>query len=308
MSLKYLFGGGNFFHIKTDISVPGSIPLAFTRTSSSDSISAQNHNYFRHVYEPYLVGDRNPYTYLSCFFPDGINVTYQRISPGKGFVDAVYEAASPFPMFQGSRFAWNGWGWDLALPSGMTYLFPEAYNATRLQQGSLVGIFDSNGNEVQLKRKRNGDLAEVTSPNGGRINFFYQKGLISRAADSLGNAATYTYDEHRNLKRVINSYGESEEYEYNQFHHVVRILDSRGSVILENIYDSHDRENKVVQLALSDTGTYRINYILEEQAGRGYVEITDPKGEVTRVNLEPNPGENRDYYTVDPRGHSAFAQ
>jgi len=297
---------GNFVHIKTDLFVPDRIPLAFTRTSTTDYMSTRNRTYLRHVYEPYLVGDRNPYTYLRCFLPDGINLTYQRISPGKGFVDAVYEDASPFPIFQGSRFAWNGWGWDLALRSGMTYLFPEAYTATRPQQGSLVGIFDGNGNEVQLKRKGNGDLAEITSPGGGRINFFYDKGLISRVADSLGNSAAYIYDERHNLKRAINSNGESEQYEYNLFRHVVRILDSKGSMILENIYDPHDRENKVVHLALRDGGTYRIDYAFEKQGGRGYVEITDSKGEVTRINLEPEPGENRDYYSVEASGHSRF--
>jgi YD repeat-containing protein len=294
---------GTFFAIKTDLYVPDTISLAFTRTSNSDYYSGQYHNYFRHVYEPFLIGDRNPYTYLRCFFPDGINLTYQRISPGTGFVDAVYEDASPFPLFQGSRFAWNGWGWDLALPDGMTYLFPEAYNAKRLQQGSLVGIFDGNGNEVRLTRKRNGDLAEITSPNGSRINFSYTKELMSRAADSFGNSVDYAYDERRCLRKVTDSHGETMEYQYNLFSHVVRIVGSNGSVILENSYDPHDRENKVVQLSLQDGRTYTIHYAFEKQGGRGHVDVADPSGEVTRVNLEPKPDKEKSYYSLERLSH-----
>jgi YD repeat-containing protein len=295
---------GAFFAIKTDLYVPDTIPLAFTRTSTSDYFSGQYHNYLRHVYEPFLTGDRNPYTYLRCFFADGTNLTYQRVSPGTGFVDAVYEDASPFPLFQGSRFAWNGWGWDLALPDGMTYLFPEAYNATRLQQGSLAGVFDGNGNEVRLTRQENGDLTEITSPNGSRINFSYAQGLMSRAADSLGNSVDYAYDERHRLGKVTDSHGEATEYEYNVFSHIVRVLASNGSVILENTCSPHDRDNKVVQLSLQGGETYSIQYAFAKQGGRGHVDVTNPSGEVTRVNLEPEPDNGKSYYNLEKLSHA----
>ena len=60
----------------------------------------------------------------------------------------------------------------------------------------------------------------------------------------------YAYDERRRLRKVTNSHGEAKEYEYNVFSHVVRIGGSNGSVILENVYNPHDRDNKVVQLTV----------------------------------------------------------
>jgi hypothetical protein len=107
---------GDFFPIKTNLYVADTIPLAFTRTyNSTDAWTSRIRSRFRHVYDPYLYGDRNPYTYLKWILPDGVHVPYGRISPGKSHADALYEEVMPFPVFEASRIGWNGWGWDLTL-------------------------------------------------------------------------------------------------------------------------------------------------------------------------------------------------
>ena len=291
---------GDFFHVKTDLSVPDTMSLAFTRTyNASDAWASRIHSYFRHVYEPFLTGDRNPYTYLRCVLPDGVNLTYQRISQGTGFVDAVYEDASPFLLFQGSRFAWNGWGWDLALPNGMTYLFPEAYNAKRLQQTSLVGIFDSHGNEIRLKRKSNGDLTEIKSPNGQWIRISYSRGQVSRVTDSFGAEVNYTYDERYRLKAVTDSRGQATEYAYDSLMRVVRVTGPDGVDLIENTYDPHARAGKAVELKLSNGSMYKLTYHFADEAGSDFVNIFDPHGEVTHVTLNKRPGKDEPYYSVE---------
>ncbi len=296
---------GSFIPIKTDLYVPDVIPLAFTRTYRPlHDWSKRFQVYVPHVYDPFLFGDRNPYTYLTCLLPDGNVVYYRRISPGTGYADAVYEEALPLPVFEGSRVAWNGNGWGLSLADGTTYLSPEAYYATRPQQGSLVGIFDKEGNEVRLSRESNGNLIEIKSPSGRWIRLRYDEGRISRATDSLGNTVNYTYDLEQHLQRVRNSHGQVTEYIYDYAHRIVRIGDATGRIVLENGYDD---EGRVLDLLLPDGSSYYFKYVFDEKKPTGHVDIIDPKGQVTRVTLDRKSGEDKPHYTVEKLSSAAPA-
>src|SRR5713101_8469210 len=60
---------GDFFHVKTDLSVPDTMSLAFTRTyNASDAWASRIHTYFRHVYDPFLYGSPRPYTYMRWYY------------------------------------------------------------------------------------------------------------------------------------------------------------------------------------------------------------------------------------------------
>jgi YD repeat-containing protein len=289
---------GNLIPIKTDLYVPDFMPLAFTRTHVVDSLARREHKYFRDVYEPHFYWDSQPpYKLLEWYLPDGIRVKYERNSPGAPDEHPIwsqvhYDTDALFPLFKGSRANWTGWAWDLSLQDGTTYLL----NGER---GSLAGIFDKAGNEIHIARKPNGDLTEITSPNGNWIRFSQENGLLSRAADSMGNAVNYIYDERHRLKRVTDSQGETTEYEYNLFNHIARMTDSRGSNRLEIGYEPHDRDDKVIQLSLPDGSKFIIDYFLDKETGAGHVDITDPKRKITRVTMNPKPGENGPFYTVE---------
>lgn len=180
LDLIEVFPAGTFLlHVKTDLYVPDIFTLAFTRVTLAPPLIPSAHRfqvYLPNVYDPFLTGSRQPYTYLDWLLPDGQSLHFRRISPGTSFSDAVYEYALPGSVFSGSRLAWNGWGWDLALADGTTYLSPEAYYAKRPQQGSLVGIFDGEGHEVRLSRAKNGDLQEIKSPSSHWIRLTRSNG------------------------------------------------------------------------------------------------------------------------------------
>jgi YD repeat-containing protein len=290
--------GGAVFPVKTDLFVGDSFPLAFTRTYfPKDDWSTRNRIFLPHVYDPYLTGNRYPYTYLDWMLPDRQFIHYQRISPGTSFADAVYENPSTGPVFGGSRVAWNGWGWDLAVEDGMTYLSPEAYNATRPQQGSLVGIFDKQGNEVRLSRNSNGDLTEVKSPSGRWIRFQYDQGHLIQAADNSGKKVEYEYDSNDRLRKVKYPSGQSTTYSYDTSDRLVRAEDSVVGTILAVEYVAHYWS--VARVTAGDR-TYDFQYVRDELPNLGHVDITDPQGEVTRVKGQRS--EKGFSYTVEKVG------
>jgi YD repeat-containing protein len=268
---------GSFIHIKTDLYVTDDVmPLAFTRAVIPLGDWAKRFKvYVPHVYDPFLTGSRFPYTFLDWTLPDLETVHYERISSGTGYTDAVYEAKSSDEIFAGSRINWNGFGWDLSLENGTTFLSPEAYNATRPQQGSLVGIFDKEGHEMRLTRKSSGDLTKVESVSGRWIKFAYYKGRMIEASDSLKNVAVYTYDAEGRLARVHYSEGSAIKYSYDSANRVVRLEDSSSGTMLENKYS---RTGTIEQTTV-DGKAYGIRHLVDE------IDITDPAGVVTRVHI-----------------------
>jgi len=267
---------GAFIHIKTDLYLPDVMPLAFTRCVVPLSDWAkENSIYLSHVYDLFMFGDRRPYTYLNWVLPDRQSIHYQRISPGTGYEDAVYEATSEGRTSSKSRIAWNGWGWDLNFAGGLTLLSPEAYYATRPQEGSVVGIFDRDGHEVHLARNSSGDLTKIVSPNGAWINLEYSRSHLTEAKDSLGNSSKYTYDAESRLVRVDYSGGSTEKYSYDSANRVVEIQGSPSGLSLKNNYDSAGR----VERTEVDGEIYSIRRLMDD------VDITGPRGDVTRVHF-----------------------
>lgn len=282
--------GALLLHIKTDLYVPDVIPLAFTRvTLASDLIpwARRFQVYLPNVYDPILTGSRQPWTYLDWLLPDGQSLHYPRTSPGANFSDAVYEYALAGSFFSGSKIAWNGWGWDLVLTDGTTYLSPEAYNAKRPQQGSLVGIFDSGGHEVRLSRSQNGDLEEIKSPNAHWIRLSHAQGLVSEAEDDFGQTVHYQYSSTNMLSRVNYSTGQAIQYSYNPQGQLTEIQDTSGALNLRASYVAavNTKQELFLQTISLNGNSYAFHVICEPQTHRARWTITDPQKESTTVDI-----------------------
>ena len=279
---------GPFVHIKTDLYVPDVMPLAFTRCSVPlDDWAKRNRIYVPHVYDLFMFGDRRPYTYLFWMLPDRQEIHFKRVSPGTGYEDAVFESTSEDSIFSRARVAWNGWGWDLNLQSGLTVLSPEAYWAKRPQQGSVVGIFDQEGREVRLERDSDGDLTKIISPGGKSIDLRYRRGHLAEAKDSVGSSSRYTYDDEGRLVKADYSSGSAVRYLYDSANRVVELDGSPAGTVLKIRYGSAG----VIEQAVVDGDTYDL------RRSAGDVEIAGPKGVVTRVHASERDGKLM--YTVE---------
>lgn len=284
LDLFEMFLGGDFIHVKTDLYVQDVIPLAFTRTHRPfDDWSRYFQIYLGHVYDPFLSGNRYPFTYVDWYLPDGQNVHYGRVSAGTGYADAVYEHGGTMPVFGGSRVGWNGGGWDLSLLDGTTFLSPAVNWITRPQEGSLVGIFDKDGHEVQLFRRPNGDLTEVRSPGGHWIRLEYSKSRIIRARDNAGETVDYKYDSIHRLAEVGYSTGLAITYRYDSSNRIVRTEYFPTAFAIQATYDS---DGKVIELSLGDGQKYYFRYTVGQTQSSEQVDITDSRGKVTRVGVQ----------------------
>jgi YD repeat-containing protein len=284
---------GRFIPIRTDAYIPDVIPVAFTRTYvPPDEWSRKFQVYLPNVYDIFLSGSRRPYTYMDWMLPDRQAVHYSRISPGTGYADAVFESSHIIPTFFFSRVNWNGWGWDLNLADGTTLISPEAYSSTRPQQGSIVGVFDKNGNEVVVSRKQNGDLASITAPSAGRLQILYDRDRISQILDPSGHAVEYTYDGLDRLIAVRVPTGELTNYDYDSAGQILSVDDESEGLHLQNRYDSR---GALIETSMGNGVDYRFDYA-QDSYQQGHVTIRGPEKQSLVVTMRV--ADESVYYTV----------
>lgn len=182
------FAGGNYFHRwnlslgtgllihnQTDFYIPDVIPINFRRTYRQLNPRPRSFGIgTTDSYEIRLIGDAAPFSYIQLILADGARVYFQRISPGVGYTDAVYQSI-PGSIFAGSRISWNGDGWDLAERNGQTLIFPSCNRDSRPRQCGLVGIRDSHGDLLTILRDGDGDLTEIIAPHGARLHFRHDR-------------------------------------------------------------------------------------------------------------------------------------
>jgi YD repeat-containing protein len=261
---------GEFILRQTDFFVPDAWPVTLVRTYHSWDYGSHAFGLgTSHPYDIAPVGTRNPYTYLDLILEDGRAVHFKRISEGTGYADAVYEHNETSSEFYGARITWNGNGWDLRFHNGDLYLFPEAYHAKNLTQGSAFEIRDATGRLIQLKRDDSLNLTTIISSSGRNINFSYDAAArVVKAEDDAGNIRHYTYDSTSHLTHVSDDAHILYRFEYLPVlnwdgydkYLLTSIADATGREILRNTYVN----GRVSEQRLANGKIYRFKYRVEE--------------------------------------------
>ena len=270
---------GLFADTETDIYLDDTIPISVTRTYRTlDTVVRPFGIGSTLPYEMFLTSTNN-YHEVDLILPDSNRIHYERISPGTGFTDAVYEHTESPTVFYKSRISWNGaGGWDLLLTDGTVLVFPELL--------PLQAIRDRYGNQVTITRAIagvSGDITQVTSPNGKWLKFTYDGShRITQVQDNMGRTVGYTYDASGRLWKKTDQNAGITEYTYDTSHRMLTIKDPGGNVYLTNEYDANGR---VSEQTLADSSTYEFDYTLDTNGKVTSVEITDPRGSVRNVTF-----------------------
>src|SRR5689334_3741176 len=159
-------GTGLLIVEKTDLTLPDLIPINLRRTyRQNDNRSRAFGIGASHPYEVFLVGTSFPYTYQDLVLPDGSRIHYDRVSPGTGWADAVYDNVTvPGPYYK-SQITWNGNGWNLKLKDGTLMTFPDGLAASQPRQAALLSVTDRFNNTLTLQRDADCKLTKIISPH-----------------------------------------------------------------------------------------------------------------------------------------------
>jgi YD repeat-containing protein len=81
----------------------------------------------------------------------------------------------------------------LRLTDGTLMKFPAVRGTIRPGQGALLSIENGYGDVLTIKRDRNGNILEITSPHGASVILTHdKKDRITSGTDSFANTVTYS--------------------------------------------------------------------------------------------------------------------
>jgi YD repeat-containing protein len=274
---------GNVITRTTDLFISGAMPLAVTRCYRSwanftDSFGRNT----RLSWDLFPTGSRQPYTYIDVNTCDGNPFHFVRISKGTGYADAVYEHRATATAFLGSRFSWNGNGWDLKLRDGSIYVFPESYHAKKSIDGALIKFRDARGQGVKMERTDRRNLKRITSPDGRFISFKHDAAdRIYEAEDDQKHRVSYLYDHGGRLVEV-RGLQSVRRYEYGSTY--LMKVEENGQKVVEFEYG---RLGRIRELKLPDGRLYRFEYEYDRANSKRVIRsiLIAPDGTITKFDV-----------------------
>jgi RHS repeat-associated protein len=226
-----------------DITIPGPIPLSFTRY------------YVSHADRRGTIGFRWSHTYdthLEILANGDAGAVYG--SGREEFFVNNSGTLTPADARVHSTLVKNADGtYKLTTKSNMTYRFTSA--------GVLTSIEDLNGNTVSLTYDPQGRLSTVTGAGGTALTLAYDgQGRLSTVTGPASAVYTYGYDANGDLVSVTDPEGGVRTYQYNH-HRLTRVTDENGDLVVDNTYDDYHRVtsqtdalNKTISLAYDTPG------------------------------------------------------
>ncbi len=255
---------GLFILEKTDLLLPGRIPITLTRTYRTLDASPG----------PFGPGTSNPYDIflqaqgpdlLLLFLPGNSRSLWSRGADGLFRNDQVpaYRGATITPNPDGTR--------TLRWKDGSVWRFDP--------NGRLISQTDRNGNTLTITRDSQGRAAVLTEPAGRSLTLTYDGTTtrVSAVTDPLGRAVQYGYDATGRLTRVTDPAGGVTTYTYDASNRLLTITDPRGITFLTNEYDAAGR---VIKQTQADGGIWTFAYTVTGGVVSQTV-VTDPRGNRT---------------------------
>jgi RHS repeat-associated protein len=268
----------------TDLHVNDVVPLELTRTYRPNDANSYAFGIgMTNAYDMRLWTPVYPsYQEADLIMPDGGRVHYNRITPGTGFVDAIYESTTSAGRFYKSKVTWNHVGWELRLRDGTVYEIGD--------EAPLQGIRDRFGNRIEITRRDQnalgsgiGPITQITSTNGRWIKLNYDtSNRITSAVDNGGRRVEYTYNTGGRLATMKNAKGGITNYGYDKNGRMTTIKDPRATTYLTNTYDANGRVSKQT---LADGGVFTYAYTLNAAGRVTKTRVTDPMARIREVTF-----------------------
>ena len=248
---------GSFVQSVTDLSLPGRMPIAVTRTlRSRDSFHGPwgLGSYFS--YDMYLLRSGDVVTLT---LPPGTRIPFTLNRDGT-FTNKT------MPSYRGAVVTTLQDGnFQLKMKDGATYRFDGS--------GLLVEQKDRNGNRLHFERGWGDNLQRITGTDGNELvtfnygTYIQWKEVITEMTDYTGRRITFEYSEHASagghLVSMTDSLGGTTRYEFDGDQRVTAVIDPNGNTTVRNTYDTNGR---VCRQELADGGVRKYHYITASDA------------------------------------------
>ncbi len=276
---------GNVAFAEQDLSLPGTMPLTFTRYYNAHSDAYGTLGYrWTHTYDTHLE-----------FVSSDVAVVYG--SGREEFFDEFVGDYTPVDPRVHSELVEEGDGsFTLTTKDNQIYRFTSA--------GRLDSIEDLNGNEITLSYDGGGLLSSVEAPGDRSITLTYSSGRLVTVTDPLDAVHAYAYDGSGDLVSVTDPEDGERTYTYDR-HRLVTVTDQEAHQVVAYAYDEVGR---VISQTDASDATIELSY---DTPGKGATEVTDPEAEVSvfyfdaahRTTDAIDPLDNRITYLFDAYGN-----
>ncbi|MBI4589765.1 MAG: RHS repeat protein, partial [Candidatus Rokubacteria bacterium] len=306
---------GRFTVRKTDLVLPGRLPLTLERFYRNDSPLGGSGWSLAAPYEHRLFSSASG---LTLVLGDQSAYPFTEAAPGRWenrtepFLRGAVITHLPGPQT-----------FELRLKDGTVQRYEALAGANNV--AGLVALTDRTGNTLTITREvvgtALGRILRLTEPGGRSLTFSYGApgGRLSAVMDPLLRQVRYSYDNQGRLETVTDPAGGVTRYTYDSTNRILAITDPRGITYLRNEYDAQGR---VVRQTQADGGEWTFSYQLVGSAvlattvtdprgnattyrfnGQGFtVSQTDALGQMTGFDYEP--GSNLLRSTTDPLGRT----
>ncbi|MBI3595608.1 MAG: Ig-like domain-containing protein [Nitrospirae bacterium] len=291
---------------KTDLVLPGIIPLVVDRTYRTNMTNAG----------PFGLGTSWSYDLFLQPPPGGSPDALVLYWPGnrqdifaRQLDNSFINATSP--ALRGAVVTQSGGNRLLTFKDKRVWTFDSA--------GRLIVQQDRNGNTVTITRDGQGRVSQITGPTGQMFTLSYTGTnlRIDSIQDPLQRVVQYTYDAPGRLAGVTDPAGGVTQYTYDAANRLLTATDPRGIIFLTNEYDSNGRVARQTQadgsrftFAYTAVGAFVTSATVTDPRGNtttyrfnsfGYlISQTDSLGQTTQ--FERGPATNLILSTTDPLG------
>jgi RHS repeat-associated protein len=264
---------GRFFVRKTDIVLPGRMPLTIQRTYRSENpvVGLLGIGW---TLDPYDTTLTTAGSSMSLVLPDQSTNLFAPSGAGQWTnTQQTFLRGAVLTQLPGDfRF-------QIRFKDGTLQRFERIPGFSNL--AGLAAITDRNGNTVTLTRGTglfDRRILQITEPAGRAFTLTYDaSNRIASVTDPIGRVVQYAYDAQGRLDTVTDPAGGTTSYTYDANHRILTITDPRNITFLTNEYDTNGR---VIRQTQADGGGWQFAYALEGTVVT-QTTLTDPRGNPT---------------------------
>ena len=254
---------------KTDLVLPGRLPVILTRTYQTNGTTAG----------PF--GRGTTHAIQIVMLVEG-NQRVIRMGDGRRFVltlqpDGAYRNLTD-SMLQGAVVTSPGGVPTLRWKDGSRWVFGVTLNAAfGVSTLGLTQQSDRNNNTI-TNTWSSANITAMTGPDGRQLTLDYDgSNRVTKVTDPIGRTVLYAYDGQGNLATVTDPEGGTTRYAYNSTNRLTTITDPKGILFLQNFYGPSGRVLRQIQ---ADGSEFRFRYQLTgaTSSGAGCTVTNPPSG------------------------------